>query len=146
VPGLILDMARSRTARAGQGGDWAILAAGDSLQVVLHAADPAPPGTPGAFRSWARLGANELQWPRVTAEWSETRAFERARREVPSRWSAVSAGGEMAAELELRAAHLQAGGGEGPQLPVDGLFEVQGTVRIGADTHPVRGLLRHFQP
>jgi hypothetical protein len=146
VPGLILDMTRSRTAREGSGGDWSVLVAGDSLQIVLHAANPDPPGTPGAFRSWARLGQNDLQWTRVTVEWSETRAFERARREVPSRWSATSAGGDMRAEVDVRTAHLEAGDGEGPQLPVDGLFEVEGTVHIGGDAHAVRGLLRHIQP
>ena len=78
-------------------------------------------------------------------DWSETRAFERARREVPVRWRFAGGGGEMAAELVAGAAHIEAGEGEGPLLPVDALFEVSGTVRIADATYPVRGLVRHQQ-
>lgn len=145
IPGLVLDMARGRTAREAPG-DWAVLTAGDSLQLVLHAPVAQAPGTSGAFRGWALLGSDDLQWPRVTIEWTETRNFERARRSVPSRWSVRSSGGEMAADLSVRAAHLEAGTGDGPQLPVDALFEVQGTVRLDSLTYPVQGLLRHVQP
>jgi hypothetical protein len=146
VPGVVMDLTRGGTAREGAGGDWAVLVDGDSLRLVLHAAQLLPPGAAGAFRSWALLGAAEMEWPSVTVTWTETRAFERARRDVPVQWSASSAAGDMMVELTVRTAEIQAGEGEGPQLPVDALFDVEGTVRIGEDVYPVRGLLRHTQP
>lgn len=146
VPGVVLDMSRGRTAREGVGGDWAILVAGDTLQVLLHAPDPVPPGGGGVFRGWARSGADEVHWPRVSLEWTETRAFEPARRDVPTRWTIEAPGGELGGELVVRGSHIEAGTGEGPQLPVDALFQVQGTLRIGEAEHPVLGLLRHIQP
>ena len=143
IPGLVLDMTRARRARDPLGGDWGILASGDSLQLVLHAPRAEP--TAG-FRAWARVGSAELQWPEVTVAWSETRSFERARRDIPVAWWAVSADGDMEARFAVRTAQLEAGPGEGPLLPVDALFEVDGEVRIGEATYPVRGLLRHVQP
>lgn len=146
VPGLVLDMTRGRRVLDPEGGDWAFVAAGDTLQVVLHAGEARPPGSPEAFRAWARVGDRELDWPDVTVTWEGTRSFERARREVPVAWSAESTDGELRVVLRVRAAHVQAGEGEGPQLPVDALFAVEGDVRIGDAVHPVRGLLRHAQP
>jgi hypothetical protein len=146
VPGLVLDLSRGRAAREGAGGDWAVLVDGDSLRLVLHAAQFLEPGSTGAFRSWALLGEQELEWPSVTVTWTETRAFERARRDVPVQWSATSSTGDLSVELTVRNAEIQAGEGEGPQLPVDALFDVEGTVRMGENVYPVRGLLRHTQP
>jgi hypothetical protein len=77
--------------------------------------------------------------------WTETRAFEKARREVPARWMLAAGNGEMSANLEMKTAHIEAGEGEGPLLPVDALFEVAGEVRIGQATYPLRGLVRHVQ-
>jgi hypothetical protein len=146
VPGLILDLTRGRSAREGPGGDWAILVDSDSLRLVLHSAEFLEPGTSGAFRSWALMGGQELEWPSVTVTWTETRAFERARRDVPVKWSATSSTNDLRVELTVRTAEIQAGAGQGPQLPVDALFEVSGTVHMGDDDYPVRGLLRHTQP
>jgi hypothetical protein len=146
VPGVVLDVTRGRPLREGQGGDWAVLYAGDVLQMVLHAPTFQPPGTSGAFHAWARVDDAEQVWPEVTVDWSERTSFERARREIPVVWSAAAAGGEMSADLTVHAAHIQAGEGEGPQLPVDAFFQVEGTVRIGEAVHRVRGLLRHTQP
>jgi hypothetical protein len=146
VPGYVFDLSRGRQAGEGSGGDWAILVDGDSLRLVLHAAEFLEPGSAGAFRSWAMMGEQQLDWPSVTVTWRATRAFERARREVPVEWAAVSSAGDLRVELELRTAYIQAGAGDGPQLPVDAIFEVQGTVHLGDDDYPVRGLLRHTQP
>jgi hypothetical protein len=77
--------------------------------------------------------------------WGETRAFERARREVPVQWSIAAGTGDMAGSLEARATHIEAGAGEGPLLPVEALFEVTGTFRVGDRDYPLRGLVRHLQ-
>ena len=146
VPGFVLDMARARRVRDPEGGDWGVLLAGDSLQVILHAPEASASPAPGRFRGWARMGLEEYHWPELTVTWSETRAFERARRDVPVSWRVSSPDGEMDAELAVRTAQIEAAAGEGPQLPVEALFEVEGTVRIGESSYSVRGLLRHFQP
>jgi hypothetical protein len=146
VPGLIMDLTRGRQAREGAGGDWAFLVDGDSLRLVLQAPQFLEPGAPGAFRAWALMGEQELDWPSVTVTWTETRAFERARREVPVKLTATSSTNDLRIDLEVRTAEVQAGEGEGPQLPVDAVFEVEGTVRMGDDSYPVKGLLRHIQP
>jgi hypothetical protein len=139
-------MSRANPVREPPGGDWGFLVSGDSLQVVLNASEYSAPGAEGAFRVWARLDLNELQWPDATLTWGETRAFERARREVPVALSLTSFNGQMRAELSVLNAEVRAGAGEGPQLPVDALFEIAGTLRIGTAAYPVRGFLRHLQP
>ena len=40
----------------------------------------------------------------------------------------------------------EAGAGDAPQLPVDALFLVEGSVRIDNVQFPVQGLVRHTQP
>jgi hypothetical protein len=114
--------------------------------MVLHSPTVQPPGTLGAFQGWARVADEELTWSEVTVAWTERTSFERARREVPAVWSATVAGSEMSADVTVHAAQIEAGAGEGPQLPVDAFFQVEGTVRIGEAVHAVRGLLRHTQP
>jgi predicted small lipoprotein YifL len=146
VPGFVLDMSRARRARDPEGGDWGVLLSGDSLQVVLHAPEAMAVPTPGTFRGWARLHGQELEWPDLRVTWGEMRAFQRARRDVPVEWIATSADGDVMAELQVRTAQIEAAPGEGPQLPVEAIFEVEGAVRIGESSYPVRGLLRHFQP
>lgn len=145
VEGLILDMSRARRAEDAPPGDWAILVSGDSLQAVLHAPRALDPGSSGAYRAWARLDFRQLQWPSVTVEWSETRAFERARRDVPYAWTLASDDADLGGTLRVRAAEIDAGAGEGPQLPVAALFEVTGTLRIEEASYPVHGILRHEQ-
>jgi hypothetical protein len=146
VPGLVMDLTRGRQAREAPSGDWALLTDSDSLRLVLQAPAFADPGSAGAFRAWALMGDQELDWPSVTVAWTETRAFERARRDVPVKLTGTSSAGDLRVELTVRTAELQAGVGEGPQLPVDAFFEVQGTVRMGNESYPVRGVLRHLQP
>lgn len=146
VEGLVLDASRARRSEDPPPGDWALLASGDSLQVLLAAPEAQPPGTPGAFQAWSRLDFQETPWPRVGVTWTETRAFDTARRDVPVAWRARSPDGELVATFEVRSAHIEAGEGEGPLLPVDALFEVEGTVRIADAAYPVRGVYRHVQP
>lgn len=146
VPGLILDVMRARPLRDAEGGDWAVLHSGDSLQAVLHSPNFQPPGTAGAFHALARVNEVERVFPEVTVTWSESRSFERARREIPVVWSAEAVGGEMSAQLTIEAAQIQAGQGDGPQLPVDAFFQVEGTLRIAEAVYRVSGLLRHTQP
>lgn len=142
VEGLVLDASRVLPSGGPRGDGWAFLTSGDSLQVVLTA----PSGeVRGAMRGWARLDFRELQWPEVVLEWSETRAFERARRDVPVAWTLTSPDGEVEGALEVHSAHIEAGEGEGPQLPVDALFEVSGTLTVEGRMYPVRGLVRHAQ-
>jgi hypothetical protein len=141
VPGLVLDFERQPRRENQPPGDWMFLTSGDSIQIVLTGA-----GSRGPFEGWSRIGEQpEARWPDVTVSWAETRAFERARREVPVRWSFATGAGDMTGDLEARATHIEAGAGDGPLLPVDALFEVSGTFKIGAAAYPVRGLVRHIQ-
>lgn len=143
VDGLLLDLIRSRGAGEPAGGDWAVLASGSSLQLVLE--DPNEEGGDGLFRGWARLDFQLRQWPEVEVAWTERRPFEPARRDIPAGWTLSSSDGEFTAELTARAAQLEAGAGEGPILPLRALFEVEGVVRIDGRDHPVRGLWSHAQ-
>lgn len=146
VAGIALDMARARRADDGPLGGWAFLTSGDSLQVVLHSPRARPPGAVGAWRGWARTANEaELQWPALTLAWESTRAFEQARREVPSSWSLASPDGELRGAIEAQSSWLDVGEGEGPQLPVDALFEVGGTVTLDGGDYPVQGLVRYEQ-
>ena len=145
VAGLVLDMTRALRAQDRFSGEWGVVVSGDSLQVALHAPQGVKDGPTPPVRIWARRDEEEIQWPEVTVTWSERRAFERARRDVPVVWGATSLDGQLDVRLTVKAAEIQAGAGEGPQLPVDALFEVEGTVRIDEAEYPVRGFLRHIQ-
>jgi hypothetical protein len=144
VPGLVLDLARAHRGETPPPGDWMFLISGDSVQMVLTGTEsPAADGSSG-YEAWGRFpDDSEIPWRDVNVSWAETRAFERARREVPVRWQVRS--GEMEVELVQQSANLEAGAGEGPLLPVDALFEVAGTLRMGEVLYPVRGLVRHVQ-
>ena len=75
--------------------------------------------------------------------WLETVAFHAARREVPVSSTIASPEGDLQGVLEVRSADVRAGQGSGPVLPVQALFEVEGTVTIEERTFPIRGLFRH---
>ena len=145
MPGLVLDLARAYRGETPGPGDWMLLVSGDSVQVVLSGVEASAPGG-SAYEAWGLIeDGREIPWRDVTAAWVDTRVFERARRDVPVRWSLASGDGEMAAELDVSTAHIEAGEGEGPLLPVEALFEVAGTLRVGPTEYPVRGLVRHTQ-
>lgn len=146
IGGVALDMSRAHPADQPEPGDWAFLTSGDSLQVVLENPELAPPGADGAFRGWARLGGRDLQWPTLTLDWADVRAFQPARQDVPVSWTLASADGDLGGVLEVQSAQIQALEGPGPLLPVDALFVVSGTLRVEGGTYPVRGLFRHARP
>lgn len=142
LDGILLDISRARRRADAPSGDWTFLFSDDGFQLFLE--DPGSGGeTP--FRAWTRVDFREVQWPAVTVEWSEVRAYERARRDVPIAWSFTSSDHELRGELTVRATHVTIGEGEGPLLPIDGLFEVQGTVYAPGGVHEVRGFYRHVQ-
>ncbi len=146
VGGMALDMARVHGADAPAEGDWAFLVSGDSLQVVLENPSGASPGTPGACRGWARLDFRDLQWPSLTIDWAEVRAFQPARQDVPVSWTITSLEDDVEGVLQVQSAQIQAGDGPGPLLPVDALFLVSGTLQVEGGAYPVRGLFRHTRP
>lgn len=143
VEGLTLDLSRARPTGDPPGTDWAFLLSGDSVQVVLASPVEAEPGTDGAFVGFARHQLRQVQWPDVTVEWPERRAYEPARRNVPVVWRFESADGEIEGRLEVESAELETGEGDGPLLPVRAFFEVGGTVQIENTEYPVRGLVHH---
>ena len=143
VGGFVLDMTRVHGAEEAAQGDWAFLTSGDSLQVILENPTAAPPGTQGASRAWARLDFGDLQWPALTIDWADVRSFQPARQDVPVSFTITSERDDMGGVLQVRSAQIQAGAGEGPLLPVDALFLVEGTLRIEGRSYPVRGLYRH---
>lgn len=146
VNGIALDMFRARGADDPEPGDWAFLVSGDSLQAVIESPQMETPGTVNAYRGWARLDFRNLQWPTLTVDWTEVRAFQPARHDVPVAWAISSDGDEVSGALEVRTAQIRAGEGSGPVLPVDALFDVVGTLKINGSTYPVRGLFRHRRP
>ena len=143
--GLILDMSRAALPGDPPTGDWALLASGDSLQIVLQNPEAGSAVSPGTFRAFARLDSRNLSWPDLSAEWTEIRSFQPARRDVPVAWRLIGPDREVEVELQVLGAHLEAGEGEGAQLPIEALFSVVGTVRFGELLYPVRGFLRHLQ-
>ena len=77
--------------------------------------------------------------------WSSVRSFEEARRDVPVEWQIRSLNGELEVTLTSAGMDLRAVAGEGPRLPVEGLFQVTGSIVLGGDSLEVRGLVRHVQ-
>jgi hypothetical protein len=143
VGGVVLDMARGSSAESPPGGDWAFLTSGDSLQLVLegtseHDADSSP-----TYLAWARLDFRDLQWADLAVDWTETSAFQPARRDVPTSWTISRPDGDVHGVLEVTSANVTPGSGDGPVLPVRALFEVAGTIVIEGRTFPVRGLFTH---
>ena len=143
VNGLLLDLNRTRPPGDARG-DWVFLVSGDSLQVVVDGVRSAEMPV-GEAEGWARLDFRQLTWPRLRLEWSEVRAFERARRDVPTRWSIQAEDGSVEGSLRAVTNEIEAGRGSGPLLPVYALFEVEGDLRIDGVTYPVRGILHHRQ-
>lgn len=142
-PGYVVDLSRAADPNAPPGGDWAFLVSGDSLQVVLHASDPSLGAAGNLFQAWARLDFRELREPALRIEWAESRTFERARRDVPAAWRLDDASGRWQGRLEVMSSLLRAGEGEQPQLPVDAVFAVRGTLTLEGADYPVQGIFRH---
>jgi hypothetical protein len=141
--GLVLHMARGSSGASPPGGDWALLASGDSMVVVLAAGDEHVAEDPPVYRAWADLGEEERIWTDVSVAWTATQAFPPARRDVPVSWRITTAQRQLQGDIELASADIEAGSGPGPLLPVRALYEVTGELSVDGRRYPVRGLLVH---
>ena len=145
VEGMVLDMNRARLRGSPEPGEWMFLTGPRRLALVVESTGASP-----AYAAWGRIGDEEFRWPDVQVEWSAVISFEEARRDVPVAWEVRSpGGGELDRGISLTLANagreLHAHAGEGPILPVDGLFQVTGSVFLAGDSLEVRGLVRHVQ-
>jgi len=143
VPGVVLDLARARTWEDPAPGDWAFLVSGDTLQMVMEDQAGASGPQGGEYSVWARVGFSQEQWQGIQLAWSETRAFEPARRDIPMAWEIRSRTVAMEGNLTAVAPFLETGEGEGPVLPVEALYQVSGTLSLNGREYPVQGLIRH---
>ena len=137
---MVVDAYIPRANTSGQPSEWGLLIGEGPLYLLL--ADVYGTGSP---RAWALHAAEEMSWPNVTLAWGETRSFERARRDIPERWRFRSSDGSLAGEVESVSSDLEALGGEGPILPVLGVYEVAGQVTVGDTRVAVKGFVRHLQ-
>lgn len=143
IGGIVLDMARGSSAETPRRGDWAFLASGDSLQLLIEGTAEHDPSMAPSYLGWARLDFRDLQWPDLAVEWTETNAFHPARRDVPVSWAVADPDGDLEGTLTVTSADIRQGEGEGPVLPLRALYEVEGTFVIEGRTFPVRGLFTH---
>ena len=139
--GLVVDAYTSRVGTSDRPSEWGLLIGEGPLYLLI-----ADQVGPGPHRAWALHGQEDIVWSTVTVTWGETRSFERARRDVPVLWHFRSEEGGLAGEVEpVSPGHVQTLEGEGPILPVLGVYEVAGQITIGETQVAVRGFLRHFQ-
>jgi hypothetical protein len=141
----VVDMSRSRRSDQPAVGDWMYLQAGPELSLVLEAPVAEPTGEV-PYTGWALMGDEQLEWSNVQVKWSELRDYEEARRNIPASWNIRSADGQLTGTLSSTASYLQVVASDGPLLPVQGLFRVQGRLTIAGDSIEVRGMVRHIQP
>ncbi len=156
IPGFVVDVSHARETGGGGPGGIAFLVSGDSLLLVLDepprdAGDGSRPGTPDRsqeFGGWVWIAdEGELPLDPVQVEWLRQRPFEEARRDVPTEWRLSGTGRpSLRGRLQTRVNDLVAGEGEGPLLPVEGDYQVDGTVILRDRSYPVHGYLRHVQP
>jgi hypothetical protein len=147
IEGILLNASRAWQDPSAPMGDLALLTSGDSVQIVLQGRRPGgsiEAGTP--WRAWTRIDFREQLWENLSVRWSGARAFEPARRDIPDGWSFESPDGSFRGQLGIRTLQLDVGVGEGPLLPVEAVFEVEGTLSVDGLEIPVHGLIRHFQP
>ena len=140
VEGMVMDMNRARLKDSPPPGDWIFLTGPERVAIIIESTGVSPSHT-----AWGRRGDEDFRWPEVEVEWTSVRSFEEARRDVPVAWGIRSVDGDMEITLASIGMDLQAGEGEGPLLPISGLFQVAGSLAIGGDTLDVRGLVRHVQ-
>jgi hypothetical protein len=146
VEGHLLDLSRAWAPVTDPSpGDWGILLSGDSVQIALEDLSPDSGEEGGEFSLHARVSFLDRQWQGIRLAWGETRPFEPARRDVPMDWTVLSAEGDLEGSLSATASFLEVVDGEGPVLPVEGLFQVSGTLTLAGSEYPVRGFLRHRQ-
>jgi hypothetical protein len=142
--GFLLDLNRSWPDPEQERGDWIFVQGGDGFQLALsEVGEIARSPDMTRFRGWGRIAVREMQWGALRADWSEVRAFERARRDIPVVWEIATADDELSGVLEVVSSHLRAGEGEGPLLPVDAFHLVRGSFTFEGDTFEVTGIARH---
>ncbi|HUG37233.1 MAG TPA: hypothetical protein VML54_09810, partial [Candidatus Limnocylindrales bacterium] len=125
------------------GGDWGLLASGDSMVLVLAADDEHGGDGEPVYRAWAEVGESERVWTEVGVLWTATQAFPPARRDVPVAWRITTDQRQLLGTLESLSADIEAGAGPGPLLPVRALYEVAGEITVGTREYAVRGLMVH---
>ncbi len=142
TPGSVVDVSRNWRPADRAPGDWIVLVSGDSVQLLLEGETE---GGETPYRGWGRADERELQWPSLSVVWDEVRAYEPARRDVPDTWSVVSDNGELVGAVSVESSQLWTGEGPGPQLPVEALFLVRGTMTLLGAEYSVWGLVQHTQ-
>lgn len=140
VEGMVMDMSRARLKDSPAPGEWMFLTGPERVAIVIESTGVSPSHT-----AWGRRGDREFRWPEVEVEWTSVRSFEEARRDVPVAWTIRSIDGDMEVSLASTGMDLQAGVGEGPLLPINGLYQVAGLWIMSGDTLDIRGLVRHVQ-
>jgi len=140
VEGIVLDMNRARFRDGPEPGEWMFVTGPGRLAILIVS----PGGTP-AYTAWGRRGEDEFRWPDVRMVWSSVRSLDEARRTVPVEWDIRSPNGELVVTLANAGMDLRALPGDGPILPVEGLFQVTGSVVLAGDSLEVWGLVRHVQ-
>ncbi len=147
VDGFVLEVdSRWEASEEGGPGDWVFLHSGRDLQVFLQAEGPiAGVGFSTRYQGWTRIALRDLPIPDLQVEWARVGAFEAARRDIPTGWMIRSPGGEVVGEVETVASHVIVGQGDGPILPLLGLFEVSGELIVEGREFSVTGMIRHVQ-
>ncbi len=140
IEGLVLDMSRVLLREEPSPGEWMFLTGPGRLALVIEQTSLSD-----NYQAWGRRGDEEYRWPEMEVEWSFVRSFEEARRDVPVAWELRSSDGAVSLSLASSGMELRAVPGAGPLLPVEGLYQVSGTVVMAGDSLDVRGLVRHVQ-
>ena len=60
-------------------------------------------------------------------------------------WDLAGEDPPLSGHLDVVSSYMEPGEGEGPVLPVEALYHVQGTLRLEGREFPVRGFLHHLQ-
>ena len=140
IEGMILDMSRAHLREGPYPGEWMFLTGPGRLALIIEETSGSP-----SYTAWGRRGEEEYRWPNIEVEWSAVRSFEEARRDVPVAWEIQSDDGDVEISLESTGMELRAVPDEGPVLPVEGLYQVSGSLVLAGDYLEVRGLVRHLQ-
>ncbi len=140
IEGMVLDMSRVHLQEGPFPGEWMFLTGPGRLALII-----AETSGSLSYAAWGRRGEEEYRWPEMEVEWNEVRSFEEARRDVPVAWKIRSADGDMEVSLASTGMELRTGEGGGPLLPVEGLYQVSGSLVLEGDSLEVRGLVRHSQ-